>query len=253
MAERWYPVIDYTLCTECGSCIRKCSHGVYDINRAPLPVVRVPLNCVDHCHGCGNLCPSGAITYVGDDTGWQPLNKAGDTSDSCCNGNCSCETTDTLKVEYLYLDLETCDRCVGTDKVLDDVMETLTPALELSGFKVEYRKILIDGIETARKHKFLSSPTIRINGKDIFGDIAENSCGCCSDISGYDVDCRVFIHEGREYEIPSAEMIAREILEMVFGEAGDECNCGEYSLPDNLARFFNGKNDKECSCGGNCC
>jgi ferredoxin len=29
-------------------------------------------NCVDHCHGCGNKCPVGAITYVGEDTGWTP-------------------------------------------------------------------------------------------------------------------------------------------------------------------------------------
>lgn len=24
---------------------------------------------IDHCHGCGNKCPVGAISYVGDDIG----------------------------------------------------------------------------------------------------------------------------------------------------------------------------------------
>ena len=30
-------------------------------------------------------------------------------------------------VEYLYLDLNTCERCIGTDKILDDVMQVLKP------------------------------------------------------------------------------------------------------------------------------
>jgi len=71
MAERWYPVIDYLVCIECGACLRKCSHGVYK-KEVKTPVVVEPVNCVDHCHGCGNLCPVGAITYVGEDTGWYP-------------------------------------------------------------------------------------------------------------------------------------------------------------------------------------
>ena len=36
---------------------------------APSPIVSNPDGCIDHCHGCGNKCPVGAITYVGDDTG----------------------------------------------------------------------------------------------------------------------------------------------------------------------------------------
>jgi ferredoxin len=30
MSKRWYPVINYETCIECGACIQKCSHGVYD-------------------------------------------------------------------------------------------------------------------------------------------------------------------------------------------------------------------------------
>ena len=72
MAAAWYPVIDYTLCRTCGTCTALCAHGVYDLQKAPTPVVRNPAGCVDHCHGCGNRCPAGAIRYVGDDTGWTP-------------------------------------------------------------------------------------------------------------------------------------------------------------------------------------
>jgi NAD-dependent dihydropyrimidine dehydrogenase PreA subunit len=66
MSQIWYPVIDYEKCSECGTCINKCSHGVYKEEKAPVPVVIHPEECMEGCHGCGNLCPNGAITYVGD-------------------------------------------------------------------------------------------------------------------------------------------------------------------------------------------
>lgn len=69
MAKKWYPVVDITSCIECGSCVMKCPHEVYDKSKAPTPIVTNPDACVDHCHGCGNRCPVGAITYVGEDTG----------------------------------------------------------------------------------------------------------------------------------------------------------------------------------------
>lgn len=93
---------------------------------------------------------------------------------------------------YLYLDLQTCDRCIGTDSVLDEVMTTIIPAIRLAGFDVEYSKIGIKTVEQAEKHRFLSSPTIRANGRDICKSVAENSCGCCNEISGTEVECRVF-------------------------------------------------------------
>ena len=144
MAKTWYPVIDYLACTECGTCVSICPHGVYDQMKAPVPVVKKPEACADHCHGCGNLCAAGAITYVGDDTGWVPL--CGDEqpeearcsceceADGCAEGgagqeqaagcSCGCDSVPEKKavVEYLYLDLQRCDRCIGTVIVLDEVM-----------------------------------------------------------------------------------------------------------------------------------
>ena len=83
MAKRWYPVIDYSACMDCGTCVGFCKHGVYDPQKAPSPVVIDPEGCIDHCHGCGNKCPAGAITYVGDDTGWIPLNGI-KSNRTCC-------------------------------------------------------------------------------------------------------------------------------------------------------------------------
>jgi NAD-dependent dihydropyrimidine dehydrogenase PreA subunit len=66
MSKTWYPVIDYEKCIECGTCTNKCKHGVYDLKKVPTPVVVKPEGCIQGCHGCGNLCPSKAIEYVGD-------------------------------------------------------------------------------------------------------------------------------------------------------------------------------------------
>lgn len=251
MAQAWYPVIDYTRCTECGSCVAKCSHGVYDQAKAPVPVVKHPEHCIDHCHGCGNVCPVGAITYVGEDTGWSPQAAKGEAENGSCGCECGAATEKKVVVEYLYLDLSTCERCVGTDNELDEVMKVLSPALELAGYAVEYKKIKMATAAIAKQYRFLSSPTIRVNGRDICDNVAENDCGCCSEISGTDVDCRVFEYAGQTYEVPPKEMLASAILDTVFSKV--DGGCGRYELPDNLAAFFQGKNRKSCSCEGGCC
>ncbi|HEX2945507.1 MAG TPA: 4Fe-4S dicluster domain-containing protein [Clostridia bacterium] len=83
MSKTWYPVIDYEKCIECGTCTDKCKHGVYDWKKAPTPVVIFPEGCVQGCHGCGILCPQGAISYVGDVTA---------KAENC---GCSCEDEDS--------------------------------------------------------------------------------------------------------------------------------------------------------------
>jgi len=254
MAKNWYPVVDYLICEECGLCVAKCPHGVYDTSKAPSPVVINPEDCVDYCHGCGNRCPVGAITYVGDDTGWTPPNKTQITEESACS--CGCETSSEKKVvvEYLYLDLQTCDRCIGTDGVLDEVMLTLTPALKLAGFEVEYNKIEMKTAKIAEQYTFLSSPTIRVNGLDICTSVKENNCGCCGEISGTQVDCRVFEYNGGTYEVPPKEMLAEAILLAVFHQSDSGCSCGGYEMPKNLSDFYEGKKKKSgCSCKGGCC
>jgi len=78
MSKKWYPVINFEKCIECGACIDKCSHGVYEKNTTK-PNVICAEGCIDGCRGCQNLCPTGAIEYVGD-TG----------QESECGCNCSC-------------------------------------------------------------------------------------------------------------------------------------------------------------------
>lgn len=179
---------------------------------------------------------------------WYP----GELDGDCCG--CKEQVENIVLVEYLYLDLETCKRCIGTDDILDEVMEVLAPAIEIAGFKVIYKKIKIETEELARQHQFITSPTIRVNGHDICHSVAENSCGCCSEISGTDVECRVFEYKGEVYEVPPKEMIAEAVFRAVFISVDNFFyDSQEYELPDNLRTFFEGKKSKECSCKGNCC
>ena len=167
-------------------------------------------------------------------------------------GCCSFKSKKIL-VEYLYLDLKTCDRCIGTDAVLEEVLKEIGPALFTAGYEVGFKKEEISSKEMAEKYRFLSSPTIRVNGMDICESVAENSCGCCSDISGTDVECRVFQYDGEDYEVPPKEMLASSILRAVLAPK-EECCCGEYSMPENIIAFFDGKEKKsKCFCGSNCC
>lgn len=171
------------------------------------------------------------------------------TNNEAC---CSFESKKIL-VEYLYLDLTTCDRCIGTDAVLEEVLKEIDPALSCSGYDVEFRKNEISSKEMAEEFRFLSSPTIRVNGMDICESVAENSCGCCSDISGTDVECRVFEFNGKGYEVPPKEMLASSILRAVFTPKVD-CCCKEYSMPENIKTFFDGKEKKsKCSCESCAC
>ncbi|SHN65198.1 ATP-binding protein [Desulfovibrio litoralis] len=65
MSKVWYPEINNQLCTECGACLEKCKHGVYDQTKTR-PVVIYPEGCITNCRGCQELCPSKAISYFGD-------------------------------------------------------------------------------------------------------------------------------------------------------------------------------------------
>ena len=256
MAKNWYPIINQTTCVACGTCVEFCSHGVYDKAKAPVPSVIHPDGCIQSCHGCGNKCPEGAITYMGDDTGWTPpaKQKNADTGFSCCCGQpilWESAAKKKLLIEYLYLDLSTCDRCIGTDVVLDEVVAALRPALELAGYAVDYQKCEMTTAELAEQYHFLSSPTILVNGQDIFGPVLESDCGCCGDIAGVAVDCRVFLYEGKTYEVPTKEMLADAILKSL-GRA-PACACEPYMLPENLKRFYAGKAKKSQGCTCTCC
>jgi NAD-dependent dihydropyrimidine dehydrogenase PreA subunit len=85
----WHPIINTVTCTECGKCVDKCSRGVYDKNSLKKPVIINAESCKDGCHGCGDLCPTGSITYNKENTDWVPPNAPKKSSSDCgCKTGC---------------------------------------------------------------------------------------------------------------------------------------------------------------------
>lgn len=61
--RRWYPVIDYSRCTNCMECIDFCLFGVYGVDAAETILVELPDNCRKGCPACSRVCPENAIIF----------------------------------------------------------------------------------------------------------------------------------------------------------------------------------------------
>jgi len=61
--RRWYPVIDYSRCTNCMECVDFCLFGVYGVDRVDTILVEQPDNCRKGCPACSRVCPENAIIF----------------------------------------------------------------------------------------------------------------------------------------------------------------------------------------------
>ena len=61
--RRWYPVIDFSRCTNCMECIDFCLFGVYGVDQADTILVEQPDNCRKGCPACSRVCPENAIIF----------------------------------------------------------------------------------------------------------------------------------------------------------------------------------------------
>ncbi|MGH3031932.1 MAG: DUF2703 domain-containing protein [Gaiellaceae bacterium] len=154
-------------------------------------------------------------------------------------------TAKRLRVDFLFLDLTTCTRCRGTDQSLESALEVARELLLATGTEVEVNKIHVASAEQARELRFQSSPTIRVNGRDVALGLRESPCGseACTDGCGESIACRVWVHGGQEYTEPPVAMILDAILRDVYaGQVVKHAAEAEpYQLPENLERFFAGK------------
>ena len=58
----WYPVIDYSRCTQCGQCADFCLFGVYKKDNGTVEVTN-PEACKINCPACARICPQVAIIF----------------------------------------------------------------------------------------------------------------------------------------------------------------------------------------------
>ncbi len=175
--------------------------------------------------------------------------------DGMRSGSCCDPQTDTqagspasrkLTIDFLYLDLEVCTRCQGTDDTLDQAVAEVAQILQATGVSVVVNKVNVNSEALAIQYRFVSSPTIRIDGRDIALEVKENQCESCGDLCGDTVDCRLWTWQGADYTQPPKAMIMDAILRAVYGQPqGTAAQYAEpaqqsepFVLPDNLKHFY---------------
>jgi hypothetical protein len=151
--------------------------------------------------------------------------------------------TKSLQLEFLFLDLDTCTRCRATDATLLGAIERTRPALDAAGVAVNVTKTLVASEAQAHALGFISSPTIRINGVDIAGELVESACDSCSESCACNggVDCRDWVWQGQRSQEPPLGLV----VEAIMRHAGDTdpgsatpSPPGSGGVPANLRRYF---------------
>ena len=59
----WFPVIDYTRCTNCMQCLSFCLFDVYGVSKDGKIQVQNNDNCKTNCPACSRVCPEVAIMF----------------------------------------------------------------------------------------------------------------------------------------------------------------------------------------------
>jgi hypothetical protein len=167
---------------------------------------------------------------------------------SCGAGCCGAEPAEKrqIVIDFLYLDVEVCTWCKGTADSLDEALADVSAVLSASGVEVLVNRIHVDSEEKAERLRFSSSPTIRVNGRDIQLDGKESLCDSCGDLCGDEVDCRIWLYQGKEYTSPPKAMIIDAILREVYGQAATAEGISDvFVVPDNLKKFFQAMREKK--------
>lgn len=158
----------------------------------------------------------------------------------------------TLTVELLAIDLSSCSRCTGSLSNVEQAIATLQSVLASTGTVVQFHKILVESEAQAKQLQFVSSPTIRVNGRDIILETTESRCGDCSDISGSKggTACRTWSYQGATHTEAPVGMIVDAILREIYqNEVSAPVVPTAIEVPKNLQQFFQDKAQKATTCG----
>lgn len=163
-------------------------------------------------------------------------------------------TRKVLNVDLLVINLDICKRCVPTGDQLRTAVQLLKPAADSLGIELRHHEFVVQTPAEAKVKALLSSPTIRLNGRDIAQDIRESVCESCGDITNNNtsIDCREWHYRGKVFSSAPLPMLTEAIM-------GAMLNIDEMplvvpapleELPENLQRFFD--NRKEGKGGSSC-
>jgi uncharacterized protein DUF2703 len=144
----------------------------------------------------------------------------------------------TVTIDHLFLGLNGCARCQGTDANLDTALDIVEQVVRATGTEVELRRIQVLSVQQARELRFEVSPTIRVNGRDIALDRRESSCGPDGCGCGGDASCRVWTYRGSEYTAAPVGLIVDAILTELHGGTRSDEAVAPYRLPEQLGRLL---------------
>ena len=158
-----------------------------------------------------------------------------------------------IEIELLALDLTSCTRCVGTLQNIQRAIDTVRPVLEMTGAQVHVTTLVIASEEQARHHRFVTSPTVRIDGRDIdIGAALESTCDSCTELCGCDegTSCRVWRYQGEDHtEAPVGLVVESMLGELFRGGDTSGSDASVYpGVPENLQRFFKSRSPARSCC-----
>lgn len=159
-----------------------------------------------------------------------------------------------IQIEFLYADMETCTRCKGTDANLAAAIAMAQTLLEAADTQVSVRKTLVDSEQKAIELGFRSSPTIRVNGRDVAVDLHESRCEDCTGICGCgeDIACRVWRYKGEDYDLAPVPVLLNAIMSAAYSPMASDANpvTPAEDVPANLQRFFAARRNSSGACCG---
>lgn len=161
-----------------------------------------------------------------------------------------------VEIELLAIDLATCTRCTGTLANIEAAIDAVRAVATATGKSIRLTKTLIETEEEARRHRFVTSPTIRVAGRDIVFETRESRCDSCTDLCGCDegTSCRVWSYQGEEHtEAPVGLVVEALLGEIATAPAAAPGAVATAEVPENLRRFFAGRAAKAAEAAGACC
>lgn len=171
-------------------------------------------------------------------------------------------TRRTVTVDFLYLDNESCERCMGTEGALEEAIDKLEPILSSLDVGLTVRDIHVSTLEGAKATQLAVSPTIRINGQDIQPDYIQNTCESCGDLCACegDVDCRLWRYRGEEHTTAPVGLIVNALLQAAIPNQtrlDDADTDSAYQITPNVEDFFTSPKEEQqetdaAECGCSC-
>jgi len=159
-----------------------------------------------------------------------------------------------LNATLIVIDLSSCKRCVPTGDQLRAAVKLLTPVADALGIDLRHHETVVQTSGEAKEVALLSSPTIRLNGRDIAQDIRESLCESCGDLTDNNtsVDCREWHYRGKVYSAAPIALLVEALMEAMLkiDDIPPVAPSPLKDLPENLRRYFENKKQARTS---SCC